>query len=195
MPFINIADGYCEVSVFYNLRSIHDCVNSFGAKSFGTGLDQAGCDSLADDILSAYNAYLSAESSTTKLVVTQNFGGTFLQVESTSSHGVGTRHLDLSPPQVQGLIRKVTGEVGRANRGRTFVGDVPRDGISDAGQLLSGEQTALQTLADAIAAALGSGNGLVDDHYLLHADGSAPTLVTNMVAEGTVATLRRRLPR
>jgi hypothetical protein len=72
---------------------------------------------------------------------------------------------------------------------------MPRDSLSDAGQLTPTEQGLLQDLADVIASTLGSGAGFFDDHYVLHADGSTPDLVTGFNAEGKCATLRRRFPR
>lgn len=194
-PFQNIPDGFAEVSVFYNLRSVHNCVNSFGTSTDGIVVDQTTADGLANLILPAYNDYLSAESSTTFLEITNNISGAFQQFSSVVGAAVGSRHLDLTPLQVQGLLKKRTGSAGRQFRGRTYIGDVPRASVSDANLITSTEVGLLQDLADAIAAALGSGAGFVGDHYLLHADGSAPTLVTSFTAEGKVATLRRRFPR
>lgn len=98
-------------------------------------------------------------------------------------------------PNVAFLIRKGTGQGGRAGRGRCYVPGVPEENVLDGGGLNGA--TVLQITADW---ANFMGKVVLEDlnPVLLHGVGSpltSPTLITSWECDSTVATQRRRLRR
>lgn len=194
MASVQIPAGFALVEVHCNSRGIHDCVSLYGI-SLSEEIDQGACDGMAGDLLAAYITQLSNSSSATFVKMTQNFGGVLSEFESTNGHGIGARAGDLCAPQVMVLIKKNTAGVGRKFHGRTFFPDPHEGDVFDDGSLSSGAQTAYQSMADDISAALSNSANGAADFRLLHSDATAPTMVTSFNVEPKVATLRRRFTR
>lgn len=95
-----------------------------------------------------------------------------------------------SAPQVTALVQKVTGLVGRQNRGRmNWVGVVPEASVSEDGSLEPGLITSLQGTADTLMA-LATSTG--DELTLFHNGSSDPTIITSLAVSRQSATIRRR---
>lgn len=97
------------------------------------------------------------------------------------------------------LLKKRTGLAGRANRGRMYIppGRLAEVDISDTGVIPSSALATINTEIDAIFDA-GSAVAGWDDYVVLHSEtapgvGPAPTPLVQIVADGIVATQRRRL--
>lgn len=105
---------------------------------------------------------------------------------------VGQRTGDLAPPNTSVLMRKVTGERGPKNQGRSFWPGMVLDAdIFDDGTLTTGARGSIQAGVSSFFTALAA---LGHAHVILHSLGDdTPTVVTSEQIETKVATQRRRL--
>jgi hypothetical protein len=94
-------------------------------------------------------------------------------------------------PQTQGLIHKKTALAGRKNRGRMYIPDMEESQVNNNGLLNGSAVALLQDIADAWFGLTGA-DALIGAPQVLHEDASAPTEITAMTVETTVATQRRR---
>jgi hypothetical protein len=122
-----------------------------------------------------------------------NQSGTMMALDSVAGHGPGSRTTASHPPQVQGLIKKLSVVAGRSGRGRIYIADMQEDQVSDAGAVDSSGLAKLQAIADAIMSMAGIGSW--GDPVILHTAAGAPIDITAMQPEGKVATQRRRFRR
>lgn len=108
----------------------------------------------------------------------------------------GTQSWAPPPLQVAPLIRKSTGTGGRKNRGRMFFPPAHID-EADINELGVWDDTARGIFADRTDFWLDYLNSTLNiDMVIFHNDGvTAPTAVTSLIVEHTVATQRRRLRR
>lgn len=185
--------GHAEVTIDLTNIAGRSCVNVFGVKVVNP-IDAVAVDQLSTLMAAAYKPVLNTVSRYNGLRVLNGDDGPGVEFSSTTGNGIGTRDEATLSPQVQALIKKTTGAAGRANRGRTFIPDVPESLVSNQGVLVSSGITLYQTLANAIFAALLSDTEW-DGMEILHDSGAAPTLVTGYNVESKVATLRPRFPR
>jgi len=121
--------------------------------------------------------------------------------ESALGAGAGTSPGKLLPRQASGLISTLTGFGGRPNRGRVYVGLLV-DSLTDAnGNLLGAGTAQLQTLADALGPlkVLTVGGTSTSLRLTVRHPNTLPpvvqpqfTPVTALVAQGKIATQRRR---
>jgi hypothetical protein len=96
----------------------------------------------------------------------------------------------LMPPGVSPLLKKQSGLIGRANRGRMYwPGCLAEADVNNDGTLPSAVISSLTTDAVGLITKL---HTVSKDVYLLHNSALAPTLVTTIQCQGTVATQRRR---
>jgi hypothetical protein len=94
-------------------------------------------------------------------------------------------------PGVALLVQKRTGLSGRANRGRSYwPGIISEARVDDSGQISSDTLASLVEAFEAFKLAMAEGPGGL---AIFHSDGSAGTVVTSYIPQGTVATQRRRL--
>lgn len=102
-----------------------------------------------------------------------------------------TKNGNTEPPQVSLLVRKVTGNRGRRNRGRQYwpmlLGD---ESTAGTGEILPTARDGFQTGFDAFYSAMVE---LGLPPVILHNDGSTPTPLTGFLVEAKIATQRRRL--
>lgn len=102
----------------------------------------------------------------------------------------GINDSDYPPPATAALIKLTSGLVGRANRGRIYLpGFVNEANISDDGQLSPAALANVQDLADNLVDFLAARQATL---VVLHGTELTPTTVTAAVAQGQVATQRRR---
>lgn len=94
-------------------------------------------------------------------------------------------------PQVAGLVRKLTGLGGRANRGRFYLPHLSSTTISSSGQIGGAALGDYQEVMETWLTGLESEGITV---YILHSDPGAsdPTEVTSVAFQQQVATQRRR---
>lgn len=198
VPEIVIPPDFALISVHTNSRSLHNCVNVFGAHM--VIVDQDNVDEVCSNIAEKYLLCLSTASSFTGLRVIGNSGGDLFAVDSIAGHGVGSRGADMCPPNVQILAKKSTASVGRHHHGRTFFPEPLEAQVDNNGLVTAGEQLVHQNLCDEIFDQLDS-SAAFDDFVLLHSEipGSgtapAPTSITAFTVEAHVATQRRRFNR
>jgi len=119
-----------------------------------------------------------------------NIGG-FLFTDSNFGANVGSSGNQPCPINSALLVNKVTGIAGRKFRGRFFAplnmseNDVDQVGLITPA-ILATHQARWDTFALAMTTA-------VYPLYILHTDGSAPTLVTSLVLSQRVGTIGRRM--
>jgi hypothetical protein len=95
-------------------------------------------------------------------------------------------------PQVAVLVRKRTNLGGKRHRGRFYLPGLIEGGVNERGEVSSATQTAFQTqAAEMLAALITAGIPMV----ILHNGITAPTPVTELIVDSRVATQRRRLRR
>lgn len=119
-----------------------------------------------------------------------------------ATHGmatVGTQGSPVCPPQCSLLVQKRTLFTGRANRGRGFYpgGMLIESEVSDAGVILAGVISGMTLDFEAWRAEMASdGEPMALLHMYDDADpsgGDLPSLITQMLPQGLIATQRRRL--
>jgi hypothetical protein len=107
----------------------------------------------------------------------------------TGSGGVGGQS---APPNVAYLIHKATALGGRRGRGRMFLPGVADTDVGTSGELIGEKAATLNSSLFAFGGALTlAGYPLA----VLHEGAFPPTLVTQLICDGRVATQRRRLRR
>lgn len=103
----------------------------------------------------------------------------------------GTKTLELPPPNVTLLVKKVTNGAGRKNRGRMYPPGMVYETTYDAtGQMSESDAGDYTDILDDFRQWC---NDEGYDMHILHTDETAPTAVQNLVADRTAATQRRRL--
>lgn len=186
-----IPSGYSQVNLIHTLSSgSRPAEVTFGVAN--SGGDPPG--TIAGDVLTAWTTNLKSMFVSGMVLDSilvkngPNSSGPF------ASLGVGVAYSgsgELLPGQVATLIRKNTLLGGRHGRGRWFWPGVFR-GMLNLGT---------DTIASATVTALdGAFNDFIDDltaaaHpvVLLHGDSTAPTQLTSVAVEATLATQRRRI--
>lgn len=93
-------------------------------------------------------------------------------------------------PNVAVLVKKVTALGGRKNRGRFYWPGAIDSQIGESGLLDSTAIANWDGAMDALMTDLIAGN---TTPMVLHGDATAPTAITELILDGTVATQRRRL--
>jgi hypothetical protein len=143
-----------------------------------------------------YKAQLNSADAYESVRVLYNASGSIFELLDTTGAGVGGVGASLAAPQVQGLIKKLTGVRGRKFQGRMFIPDMTEADVGDLGTIASGGLTKLNNIAAAwmaLPTTVTSGN--IVSMVLLHNDATTPTGLSLMLAEPKVATLRRRYER
>lgn len=107
-------------------------------------------------------------------------------------NAVGTSNGIALPQNCALLVRKNTGLVGRANRGRFFYPGVQREAVSETGTI---DDESLSNYQDGFSSFLENVNAVdnVDGMVLLHSESSDPTDVNFLSVDHRIATQRRRL--
>lgn len=116
-----------------------------------------------------------------------NDDGPFTEIAVGVGGGEGE---DAIPPNCALLLRKVTANGGRRNRGRMFIPGLPEDILEDGGTVAATplgvyNTRAQQMFDDLVAADLSP--------VVLHNDAHFPTPITEITVASTIATQRRRL--
>lgn len=103
----------------------------------------------------------------------------------------GTVAAQAENPATAVCITKQTALAGRKYRGRAYMPPafISEANVSDAGIIDAGTLGGIQGRANGWLAVM---TGSANDLYLLHSDGSAPTLITNLLVRTSVRTQRRR---
>jgi len=197
---IVIPNGYINASTVWRDNSNgYKSVTAFGVATdppFGVEDLVDAADTIAANMnLGIWNAlYLSDQVTLEKLVVTTGTNLGPVSYEKTLNI-VGTDEVQPLPPNVAWIARKYTLMGGRENRGRMFFPAA----VLCAQARVSGDGVIQETYVDLMQEKLDDFRDAMTadsfDLVLFHSDGSTPTPITNLVAEGTVATQRRRLKR
>lgn len=189
-----IPEFFCAVFVRYTNTDGHPCENVMGYLISATPT-QDDADDLSVDLAAAYKDQLDTGSTYDGLhILVGQAVGDPLVVDSVANAGAGTVGGAKMPPNVQGLISKRTGVSGRKNRGRVYIADMLVSQVNSQGGIASAGVTKLGTIAAALFDA-NSSAAVFGAPHILHTGPEAPTEITSMFAEATVATQRRRLER
>lgn len=184
-----IPPGFAAVQVQYRNQIGHPCENVLGF-AVTAPLTQSDVDDLSIVCSAAWAAILSTSGHYDGLRVLEGNDGDPTEFISITDAGPGGRGGAMSPPQVQHMLRKVTGISGRSHRGRLFIPCVQEDQVDNSGNL-SGS-TVFTLLANVAPVVLGAtGDPPWGRGQLLH-PAAAPTELSDCVTSPTVATLRRR---
>jgi hypothetical protein len=172
------------------------CIITDGFKVRTPPVVQADMDSLAGALRTALsNVYDSSWVLGPCAFLLGNDGPPLRFDGASTSNGVRSSQAN-PPPQVSYLINKTTGFAVREFRGRAYW---PYGGanttIDEAGLMIGGEATIVNTAVTAWSAALNSAANNTSGQYLLHTSATAPTAVISFFRENAVATQRRRLVR
>lgn len=186
-----VPPGFIAVFARFTNQSGHACENVMGYSHTGTW-NQTETDSVSDALAAPYKAQLGTGSRYNGVHILVGNDGPLGEFDSATTAGGGTRSGDLVSPQVQGLLKKSTAFAGRKNRGRMFIPDMSEAQVDNGGLINSGGQALLQDIANAWRIAVPAASGLITDPVILHTDATAPTVITAMLAEARVATLRNR---
>lgn len=122
-------------------------------------------------------------------------GGTSGSVQSTGSAVAGSVGSQMAPIGMAVVARKVTADLGRRGRGRSFLpGTIKSDDVSLGGSLEPAFVTAIAASWDEFIVALATGPvGFATAPVLLHADGSTPTPITGTSISNLVGWVRKRV--
>jgi len=187
-----IPSGYAQVNFMWtgaNVPTGAEC-------AFGVGAGGATAEEIAQDVadtIGAVDLFDRISNQVTLTTVKAKLGPNSTGPVAELSVAVpGDAGGSCSPPQVAWLVRKSTALGGRRGRGRLFFPGVPEGSVDQAGVLDTTVSNAFQGLLDDWLSALAvSGHSMV----VLHADNTAPTVVTSLALQAKVATQRRRLRR
>lgn len=159
-----------------------------------------GADNLATAMFTAWaNSLLQQQTNNLQLQEVTAYkgqdGGPPVVEESTNTAANGGANSDPLPPNSALLIRKRTGLAGRRGRGRFYLPGAAEGPIDANGNLGGSYLNAVQAEADAFMTELDN-IGVVP--VVLHrTEGIGteppPTVITSFVADGKIATQRRRL--
>lgn len=193
MPIV-VPVGSCLVQARFTNSSGHNCQNSC-SYDLTSVFTQVTADAASDQLAAVYKSQLSTASRFNGVHVIVGNDGPPIEFDSNSSAGAGLVSASLMTPQVQGLIRKSTAFGGRKNRGRMFIPDMVETQVDDTGNIDSTGRGKLTAIANAWFD-MTSADAVYGDPQILHTDGvTAPTVITAIVTETRVATLRRRYTR
>lgn len=110
---------------------------------------------------------------------------------------LGSNTNAMLPQNCAALVRKRTASAGRKNLGRMYLPGILReDLVSSSGKLTTTMQNNVQGAADGFLDAIEDDAGGTQPNVsavILHGDGSTPTTIIALEADGTIATQRRRL--
>lgn len=188
-----IPSGYSQVNLKYTGTAlINGAEMTFGVIN-GTGGSPTAVEGI---VYTAWNTHLKSlftnDTVLDSILVKNgpNISGPFVQV----SHGTVPSGTGLVVPgQVCALVRKVTASGGRKGRGRMYMPGVFTGMLNaDMSTIASATITAMNTAYLNFLVALQTAT---TDMYLLHADATAPTQVTDLLVQSAVATQRRRIRR
>jgi hypothetical protein len=191
-----IPNGYAQIQMHFNLSGDPEPILvTFGIET------TAG---LLADRITAMNTIKSAYMS----AMLNRHTGSYTLTKVVGKFGPGPNHVIVesdTAPAVFGnagvaasqnnavLVRKLTGQAGRHNKGRMYLPPMVRTDIGPDGALMPATaadwRTQLEGFRVAITAAQGTGNMVI-----LHNDPAmTPTIVTSLVVDPRIATQRRRL--
>mgnify|MGYP003575904725 FL=1 len=181
--------------VFRCTGQVRECVTTFGVRP---DIQSVSAQDVAGDVRDAYVA--------SGLGVSGNFSSswTFVAVRASkmtnsgvsfgevATGNVGTQTANTIPMNGAVLIRKVTQEGGRRNKGRMFWPPLAFNEsiVSPAGVIATAELAAEQTKWSNFLLNLSSGDYPM---VVMHDDGSPSTLVSQLVLQALLATQRRRM--
>lgn len=189
-----VPDGYAQVHAKFLNAAGHLCDCAWGYVITDIP-DQTAIDDISDVLATAYKLVLASSSEFLGVHVEVGASPFDLIFDSTSGAGSGTVGGDISSPQVQCLVKKVTGAAGRKNRGRMYVPDVAEAVVDQSGVI----NVTGRGRADLVATAFFTGVlGVAADFtvpVLLHTDATTPTVIVGFTVEVKAATQRRRLER
>jgi len=121
-----------------------------------------------------------------------NDGGD-IRIDSTSTEQQGDVGENALPNNCAVLVRKVTGEGGRRNRGRMFIPGISEEAVDATGAIAGTPLSNWNSAFDDIQTTL-VGLATVDNLVLLHDSAPhTPTVITDLVVQPKIATQRRRL--
>jgi hypothetical protein len=149
----------------------------------------------ANDISTAVATFIKPMLATTATYVGLDIrigsDGAPLLFSTVTGSGAGTSSSAVLPQNCAWLMRKNTGLGGRANKGRMFVPGVPEAAVDNAGVIVSGNVTTVNTAAATFLTTL---SGLGNEMVLLHSDDlNDPDTVITFICDTRIATQRRRL--
>lgn len=105
---------------------------------------------------------------------------------------VGTGAAPGEPPMVAVLVRKVTGQPGRYNRGRMYLPGISEDGVDPLGFLASGYLDGWQAVLDTWMDQIAANNFTPMLLHNLDSPVTTPTEIIGLQVQTRVATQRRR---
>lgn len=189
---MTIPIGFAQVSVnFGGLACPSGATTTFGVFHDGNGTPSG----LANIVKATWEADMLIPFATTLTLdsIAVKYGpdetGPSAEV---SSGAVGVDSGVAVAPNTSVLVSKITGLGGRKGRGRMYLPGISENAVDEGGNLSTAKINSIQTELDEFLLGMSNASRPV---YLLHADATAPTLVTSLECQSLVATQRRRLRR
>jgi len=184
-----IPTGFLEVTVFqHNLLNSNPVLNVFGVEHTSeVELDEVASLIFTDWVTNF--SFVQCSNIITEKVKVRTGVGTEAEFIGKEP---GVLAGEACPPNVSILLRKVTGVVGRGQKGRMYLAGAREADITAGGDITEDYFGDLDDAAQDFASAIATDVGQI---HVLHHEGSAlsPTPVITMRCEPLVATQRRRL--
>lgn len=191
---IPLHEAQCSL-VFRCTGQVRECITTFGVRPDAQGASAA---TIAGAVRDAYAASLlgtagTFSSSWTYVAVrVSKMTPTGISYGEVATGITGTQTANTVPMNAAVLIRKLTQDGGRQNKGRMYWPPVAFNEsiVSPAGVIATAELAAEQTKWDNFATALSATDFPM---VLMHSDGSPSTLVAQLSLQALLATQRRRM--
>lgn len=160
------------------------------------GTDIPGAFSLqdvADNVKAAFASTVWSDAGNNDCTFQKVESRSATNVATASANIVGTHTGALAMINTALLVKKLSGLIGRANRGRMYIpGVLDEAAVDNDGRLATGTIGAYQ---DSLDAFLGAIIVASLSPVILHSSAATPTVITNLVVESQCGTQRRRMRR
>lgn len=188
--------GYCESHSFFTLGTNTreaECV--IGWRITTPPFTQSHADELMVYLQSEFATFCAADVEMPGGYVIVGIDGGNVRYDSIQSD-TGTYAGSSAAPQVAILVRKTSALGGRRNRGRMYIPGPPEGQVEPGGRLNPTYRGQVQSEVEDLLGDLPAAAANVDQMVIFHQEGSpTPTVVTELVVDGLVATQRRRVGR
>jgi hypothetical protein len=167
-----------------------------GLTAIGVAIEAADPVQLMEDAKDAYESFLSPYTGNLwegdSIVLQVGTSGDPVTYEAGAWEG-GSAGGEQLPPNCALLIKKLSGEGGRAHRGRMFIPSPAEDGVGNDGNLSPTQFASFTGDVNDFLAAIQAADGVTDAVIFHTTDDESPTVITSLVAQRMIATQRRRL--
>lgn len=196
----NIPVGYAQAAMEYTgAVGTEPYVTTFGVDTRGLDLDSL--QTLADDLFrlwsNAWIDYTSAALTFQRVRLTVNLAGEVGSVLSTNGAQVGeATGSDRVPTAMSLICTKQSANLGRRNRGRSFIPGVLTEGAVDqSGNILEGTRETYVGVWTNFIEAVSTASPEFDTTHMviLHADGGVPSQVLTGNCASKVGWIRKRI--